>query len=111
MKSQNYLDRVPLRNSKYNWTTDDEGIVTLEVSNKGLFHFLAQKLLKKPPVTYVHFDKTGSFVWPLIDGTETVYSLGQKVDEKFGEEAHPLYERLIKYFRVLESYGFIIWNE
>ena len=108
---KNYLDNVPLRNDKFRWTEDAEGNVTLEIPNKGFFHFIAQKLFKKPPVTYVHLDKTGSFVWPLIDGTKDIHYLGQMVEEKFGEEAHPLYERLIKYFEILESYGFIIWKK
>ena len=110
-KSVNYLDKVPARNEKYTWTQNEEGIVTIEVPNKGVFHYLAQKLLKKPPVTYVHLDKTGSFVWPLLDGVQDVYALGKKVEEAFGEEAHPLYERLVKYFQILESYGFIVWNK
>ncbi len=109
-QSTNYLDKVPVRNEKYNWTQDDKGIVTLEVPNKGFFHFLAQKLFKKPPITYVHLDKLGSFVWPLMDGTLNVHALGEKVDVQFGEEAHPLYERLVKFFQILESYGFIIFK-
>ena len=109
-QSTNYLDKVPARNEKYHWTQNDEGIVTIEVSNKGVFHFLAQKLFKKPPVTYVHLDETGSFVWPLLDGVQNVHTLGEKVDETFGEKAHPLYERLVKYFQILESYGFIVWK-
>lgn len=109
-QSTNYLDKVPARNEQYHWTQNDEGIVTIEVPNKGVFHFLAQKLFKKPPVTYVHLDETGSFVWPLLDGVQDVHTLGEKVDETFGEKAHPLYERLVKYFQILESYGFIVWK-
>ena len=109
-KSTNYLDKVPARNEKYNWTKNDEGIVTLEVVNKGFFNYMAQKLLKKPPVTCVHLDELGSFVWPVIDGTMDVYAIGQKVEERFGEKAQPLYERLVQYFKILESYGFIIWK-
>ncbi len=109
-KSNNYLDKIPARNEKYNWTKNDDGIITLEVPNKGLFHFLAQKLLKKPPVTYVHLDELGSFVWPVIDGNTDIHAIGQKVEQKFGEKAHPLYERLVQYFKILESYGFIVWK-
>lgn len=110
-QSTNYLDKVPARNEKYNWTQDDAGIVTLEVPNKGVFHFLAQKLFRKPPVTYVHLDELGSFVWPLLDGERDVHALGKKVDEAFGEKAQPLYQRLVKYFQILESYGFIVWKQ
>ena len=31
--------------------------------------------------------------------------------EKFGEKAEPLYPRLAKYFQILDSYGFVQWNE
>ncbi len=110
-KEVNYLDKIPARNEVFNWSADDEGIVTLEVPNKGVFHFLAQKILKKPPITYVHLDNLGSFIWPLMDGTLNVHALGEKVDAQFGEGAHPLYERLIKYFQILESYKFIVWKE
>ena len=109
-KSINYLDKIPARNEKYIWTKDDNGIVTIEVQNKGVFHFLAQKLLKKPPVTYVHLDELGSFVWPIIDGKADIYSIGQEVEKQFGEKTHPLYERLVQYFKILESYGFIVWE-
>lgn len=110
-KSVNYLDKIPKRNEKYNWTVSEDGIVTIEVENRGIFHFLAQKLLKKPKVTKVHLDKLGSFIWPILDGKMNVHAIGEKVEERFGEEAHPLYERLVKYFQILESYGFIVWNE
>lgn len=107
MEKQNYLEKIPVRNESINWTVNEEGIVTLEIENKGVFNRLAQKLLKKPPITYVHLDNTGSFVWPLIDGKMDIAALAKKVDEHFGEEAHPLYERLVKYFQILESYHFI----
>jgi len=32
------------------------------------------------------------------------------LEEEFGEKAYPLYERIAKYFQILESYGFITWN-
>jgi len=37
--------------------------------------------------------------------------MGECVREKFGETAEPLYERLAKYFQILDSYGFIGWKE
>lgn len=110
-KTTNYLDKIPVRNQSIKWTVDEEGIVTLNIENKGIFNLLAQKLLKKPPVTYVHLDKNGSFVWPLIDGETDIHTLGEKVYEHFGEDAQPLYERLVKFFRILDSYKFIRWNK
>ena len=105
--SENYLENKPLKNEKIGWSVDEKGMVTLEIENKGVFNRIAQKLLKKPKISYVHLDETGSFVWPLIDGEKDIIAIGKAVDAKFGEKAHPLYERLAKFFQILESYGFI----
>lgn len=106
--SKNYLERIPQKNSAIGWS-ENEGKVTLEIENKGIFNRLAQKLLKKPKISYVHLDENGSFIWPLIDGKKDIIELGKAVEEHFGEKAHPLYERLAKYFQILDSYGFIVW--
>lgn len=108
---ENYLDKVPAHNPAIGWSTDDAGTVTLEIENKGIFNHLAQKILKKPKITCIHLDENGSFVWPLIDGQTSILDLGKAVDAQFGEAAHPLYERLAKFFQILDSYGFITWVE
>ena len=109
-KKENYLERIPRKKQDIGWSTDENGIVTLEIENKGVFNTVAQKLLKKPRISYVHLDETGSFVWPLIDGEKTISELAGFVNEKFGEQANPLYERLAKYFQILDSYKFIEWK-
>lgn len=109
--SENYLERIPLRPEGLEWSTDENGIVTLHIENKGVFNRVAQKLLKKPKVSYVHLDETGSFVWPLLCEEKNILALGEEVKERFGDAAEPLYERLAKYFRILDSYQFIVWKE
>lgn len=104
---QNYLEYIPRRNELLTWHTDSKGIVTLDIENTGFFNLAAQKLFGKPRFTHIHLDKVGSFVWPLIDGKKNIIQLGKDVEERFGEEAAPLYERLAKYFQILESYHFI----
>ncbi len=103
---ENFLDKVPVRKSGIEWSTDDDGKVTLQMENKGIANRIAQKLLKKPKISYIHLDENGSFIWPLLDGEKTVYEIGQLVEEHFGEKAHPLYERLSQYIKTLEKYGF-----
>lgn len=105
--NKNYLDNVPFRNEKIGWETDEKGIVTLKIENKGLFNLIAQKVFKKPKFSYVHLDEFGSFVCLLIDGEKDITAIGVLVEEHFGEKAHPLYERLAKFFQILESYGFV----
>ena len=107
---ENYLERIPKHAEYFNWSQDADGIVTLEIENKGIFNKIAQKLFKKPRISYVHLDETGSFIWPLIDGEKNIAELGIALEKEFGEKAQPLYERISKYFQILESYGFINLN-
>ena len=103
---ENFLEKKPQRNPDINWKEKD-GQITLEIENKGVFNRLAQKLLKKPKISYIHLDEMGSFIWPLIAGESDIIALGERVKEHFGEKAEPLYERLSKYIKILESYGFV----
>ncbi len=107
--SENFLERRAVRNPLIKWSHND-GKVTLEIENKGFFNKIAQKFFGKPPITYVHLDKTGSFVWPLIDEEKDIITIGEFVKEEFGDEAEPLYERLAKFFQILESYNFITYR-
>ena len=106
-KNENYLDRIPLRNSAIGWSVNGKGKVILEIENKGIFNLIAQKLFKKNRISYVHLDDFGSFVWQIIDGKKDITAMGVQVKGHFGERAEPLYERLAKYVQILSSYGFI----
>lgn len=106
----NYLERKPMRSEHINWSADKEGMVTLDVEHNGVFHRITQKLLHKPKVTHIHLDEMGSFVWPLLDGKINIITLGILVEERFGEKALPLYERLAKFFQILDSHHFIEWK-
>ncbi|MBQ2675924.1 MAG: PqqD family protein [Clostridia bacterium] len=105
--AKNYLENIPVARADINWSKGDDDKVTLEIENKGVFNRIAQKLFKKPKISYIHLDEMGSFVWPVIDGERNIVEIGKLVDEHFGETAHPLYERLAKFFQILESYGFV----
>ena len=106
-KSDNYMDRVPVRNDKFRWERDEDGNVTIFVENKGVFNRIAQKFFGKPEVTKVHLEGLGNYIWTNIDGKKSVYDIGQAVKEKYGDEAEPLYPRLVKYMSMLENYDFI----
>ena len=45
------------------------------------------------------------------DGEKDIAALGVLVKEHFGDAAEPLYERLAKYFQILDSYSFGEWKE
>jgi len=110
VNSENYLERKPICKDGLNWSKDENGNVTLEMENKGVANRIAQKLIKKPKISYIHLDEMGSFIWPLMDGKKDILEIGKYVEEHFGEKANPLYERLSQYFKTLEKYNFISWN-
>lgn len=109
-QSENYLDRCPARVEGIQWSKDENGIVSLHIENTGVMNRIAQKCFRKPKVTHIHLDEMGSFVWPLVDGKKDITAIGVMVKTHFGEKAEPLYERLAKYFQILESYHFIEWK-
>ncbi|MBQ6847944.1 MAG: PqqD family protein [Clostridia bacterium] len=108
--NNNFLDLVPQICEGLNWNKDENDFVTLEIQNRGLFNRIAQKVFKKPKISYVHLDELGSFVWLLIDGKTDIAKLGVLVKEHSGEKAEPLYEKLAKYFQILKSYDFVVLN-
>lgn len=108
-ENENYLEKIPFKNGQINWTEDECGIVTLEIENKGVFNRIAQKLFKKPRISYVHMEEFGSFIWKRIDGKKTVSDLADELKEEFGDKAEPLYERIAKYIGILKSYNFIVF--
>ena len=62
-KSRDYASLCPSRTEGLAWSADENGIVTLDVENKGVFDRIFQLILKKPKVSHIHLDELGSFVW------------------------------------------------
>ena len=111
LKSENFLERVPVRVDAIHWYYEENQKVTLEIENRGFFNRIAQKTLKRPRISYIHLDEMGSFIWSLLDGRNSIAAISKMVDEQFKEKAEPLYERLFKFLLLLDGYGFIEWKE
>lgn len=108
--AENYLDRIPQRKTGLPWKKDGDGTVSLEVENKGIANRIAQKLIKKPKISYIHLDEFGSFIWQSTDGEKNIAEIGKELSAQFKDKAEPLYERLAQFFGILESNGFIEWK-
>lgn len=106
-KTDNLLDFIPAKSNSLRYEIDSAGNVTLFRENKGFFNSFAQKFFKKPRFTQIHLDEMGNFIWPLINGTNDIYSIGNLVKEKFGDKAEPLFKRLVQYLKMMEACGFI----
>ena len=112
----NYLDYVFHRDPDLQWDVEPDseasgeghcGLVVLHIKHRGISHAIAERFFDRPSVTHVHLEAFGSFIWQRIDGTKTVYDIGQCLHEAFGEEAEPLYDRLSVYMKQLENNGLI----
>lgn len=110
-KEANYLDFIPSHSDRVSYEKNADGQVTILIENKGVFNRLFQKIANKPKVTRVDLQGQGNFVWLCIDGKKTVYDIAGEVKAKFGEEAEPLYNRLITYMHILENCGFIVMKK
>lgn len=105
-----YNTYVPVISPKIKeWKVGEDGLVTLSIENKGAMNTIMQKFFRKPRISYVHLDETGSYIWQQLDGKTNVAGIAQAVRAHFGEKAEPLYERLLKFFEIVESYDFIFW--
>ena len=109
MSKENYLEKKPMLKTDIVYTVKD-GIVTLEIENKGFMNRIFQKFFKKPKISYIHLDELGSFAISVANGEKTILDIGKEVKEEFGEKANPLYERLAKFFQIMDSYSFIKWE-
>lgn len=105
-KKENYLDYVPVISDKHTWSVED-GKVTIHMEHRGFYAWLAQKFFNRPRVSHIDLDKHGSFIFQQIDGQRTVGELAELMHAQFGQDAEPLYDRLVKYMQILHNNGFI----
>lgn len=106
MKNRITPDDIPLPAKDLCTEQSSAGSITILMHNKGTFNRIAQKLFGRPELSRIHLDETGSFVWRCIDGS-SITEIGNRVKERFGSEAEPIYPRLIMFFTELRDCGFV----
>ncbi|WP_432651440.1 PqqD family protein [Huintestinicola sp.] len=106
MKKRITPDDIPLpaKDLCTEWGSLGEAVILMH--NKGIFDRIAQKIFGRPEVSRIHLDETGSFIWSCIDGS-SITKIGDRVKERFGNAAEPLYPRLIMFFTELRDCGFV----
>ena len=105
LKQDNFLLYVPKK--KHNTWEIRKGKVYLIFYHTKLIEKFVRWLVKKSNISDIALDELGSTIWILIDGKATVYEIGKKLEEKFGDSCQPVYERLILYIRYLNRRGWI----
>lgn len=108
--SRNYLDMTPVRIHQHE--INEEGLVNVLVprfTNKLMVKYVLSKW--KKPLMKANLDEFGSAAWVLIDGTNKVGYISEKLLEKFGEKIEPVNDRVTLYLTNLYRNGFITFVE
>lgn len=105
MTDQNdiYLKNIPvIKDSLDYYIKDDLVYVNIENNHRiqRAFRKLGFKISKQ---TTIDFDTYSSFVFKQINGKNDIYQIGQLVSKEFGQDAEPLYERLVTFIDFLED--------
>lgn len=90
------------------WRRLDDGIVELDMENKGFFNSIAQKFFKRPRISHISLDEYGSALWLSLDGKATVNDVLQKMQEKFPDESEKMLNRVVQFLTTLELHRFIV---
>lgn len=101
----NFLLYVPIKNHE-NWMEKQNKIYLVFEHKKPMERFAAW-LVKKSTTTELKLDELGTRVWKLMDGSNSVYSIGQMLLKDHGQDCEPVYERLVVYLRYLCRMGWI----
>jgi hypothetical protein len=97
-KDRNLLDLKPVRLMEH---TEAEGRVSVLVPRfRSRWLGFLQRRLRKPCVQ-LHLDEVGSAVWLACDGQRSVGQIGQALQERFGPQLDPIWDRLGLFVRHL----------
>ena len=101
--NEEVLNLVFKKSENIEYEVSSDGIVTiLEKQNHKVQNFFRKLKFKIPMYKKMELDEYGSFIFLQIDGKKNVEELGIKLEEKYGEESHPLYERLLLFLNHID---------
>ena len=103
----NYMDLVFTKNAEIQWRVKEDGLVEVDMENKGFFNSVAQKFFHRPRVSHIALDKYGSTLWLALDGTATVNDVLNKMNEAFPDETDKMLNRVVQFLTTLETWKFI----
>ena len=95
----NVLEMIPAHNSLFE---DDNGRITVLLPRKQN-RFVARFFPQRLRIRYfkLHLDDYGTYVWKQINGCKTVFEIAHELEQQFGAEIEPVYERLGLFINLL----------
>lgn len=104
----NFLELIPVRCREWE-TLDDERIAVIQPRFFNRFVKRAVEPFLQRSDVRVRLDSEGSFVWNCCDGTNSVYDIGMKFEEKFGS-GEDTFSRMQSFFAYLERCEMISYS-
>ncbi len=101
--NEDVLNIIYKKNNDFMYETDENGaIIVLEEQNHWIQRLFRKIGFKIPKYKKTELDKFGSFILKQVDGEKTVEEIGELLSKEFGEEANPLYERLLLFLNYID---------
>ena len=101
--NQDVLNIIYKISDNLEYEVDKDDIVTiLHKQDHKIQRFFRKLKFRIPEYKTISLDEYGSFVFSQIDGKKTVKDIGESLEVKYGEEAHPIYERLLLFLNHIE---------
>ena len=101
--NEDILNIVFKKSDKIEYEVSKDGIVTVKEKQDHKIQRAFRKLkFKIPMYKKVELDKYGSYIFLQVDGKKNVEEIGKYLELKYGEESHPLYERLLLFLNHIE---------
>lgn len=101
------MDLVFARSENRPWRKKDDGMVEIDMENRGFFNAVAQKFFHRPRVSHISLDKYGSVLWLSLDGTACVSDILRVMEETFPTEKEKMLNRMVQFLATLERNGFV----
>lgn len=86
---------------EYEVSTDNM-VTIFEKQNHKIQKFFRKLNFRIPEYKKTSLDEYGSCVFLLLDGMKTVKEIGENLEAKYGDKAHPLYERLLLFLNHID---------
>lgn len=106
--NRNYLDTVLEHNPELKWKERKDGIVVIDMVNKGFFHTIAQKFFRRPKVSHIALDKYGTSVWKALDGKRTVFDVANEMKSQYPEDEDLMLNRVVTFTHTLQVNHFVV---
>jgi len=104
--ADNLLDLIPV--PSVDWGENPDG--TVYIIKRKFKSGILIKWLKRFGISDVqrtHLDEFGSYVWKRCDGNRTVHEIGILLQEHFGKNIEPVFERLGAFIKILAHHHHI----